>query len=153
MTVISTEQVRCLRVWEQRTSDSRGPGKRRAAIRPRLVSTYPARIDLNPGGGPSQVANNRVGGAAKRLTADLDKRSADCARRRLPHSLLLQKGRKFSPAPEVPEPQEAKPRPADPVRRQRCRFCKSSAVLDSGSHLRCVRNDNVLKVDARRCLG
>ena len=66
-TVIQTEQVRCLRIWEQRTLDSRGPGKRRAAIRPRLVSTYPARVDLNPGGGPSQMANNRVGGAAERL--------------------------------------------------------------------------------------
>ena len=38
-TVISMEQVRCLRVWEQRPLDSRGPGKRRAAIRPRMVST------------------------------------------------------------------------------------------------------------------
>ena len=40
-TVISMEQVRCLRIRERRGSDSRGPGKRRAAIRPRLVSTYP----------------------------------------------------------------------------------------------------------------
>ena len=41
MTMISMEQVRCLRIWERRGLDSRGPGKRRAAIRPRLVSTYP----------------------------------------------------------------------------------------------------------------
>ena len=82
MTMISMEQVRCLRIWEQRTLDSRGPGKRRAAIRPRLVSTYLVRIALNPAGGPSQVANNRAGGAAERLVysaADL-RRSADRAR-------------------------------------------------------------------------